>query len=192
MSLLVAKADISTMFDTSGKVADAKAVGDALDALSAAVLLYASGSTSTIKDVVDDALDDIDTLQGLTGDDIKYDSGTTSTISDIVDAIDGRVVSIEAWTASSIPYVAGGATMKATIDDILSSEAFAVHFDSNPNIARATFIDNRITSDHVVVNTTVNHTADVSWATATSTLTVECESGIPAMNLLLAIPATES
>ena len=50
---MVPKTDISTTLDTTGKVADAKAVGDAIAALNGSTLKYAGTGNDTIKSTVD-------------------------------------------------------------------------------------------------------------------------------------------
>jgi len=189
---LIPKTDISTNLTVTGKVADAKAVGDAIGALNGSTLLYTSGTEQTIKDAVDDVTERVGDLESLTGEDIPLSAGVATSIKATVDTMVGDIQNLNARTANEIPYVTNGGTIKAKVDAIDASQPFAVHFDENLTIVRATFNDSRITADHAVTNLAVQHPEDIVWITSAGTLTVECSAGIPAMDLLLCIPATNS
>lgn len=72
---LIPKTDISATLDTTGKVADAKAVGDAIAALDGETLLYETGGTDSIRDVVNGIETRVDSVEDRTANDIEYVSG---------------------------------------------------------------------------------------------------------------------
>jgi len=189
---LIPKTDITTSLTLTGKVADAKAVGDAIDSLNGSTLLYEAGTEQTIKEAVDNIGDRVSDLEGLTGDSIPMSSDDQTSINDTIDALSTSLQTVSNRTANEIPYVANGDTIKEKVDEIDSNQPFAVHFDENLNIVRATFNDSRITSNHVVTNLTVQHSADIEWETGEGTLTLSCTAGFPAMDLVLCIPATNN
>lgn len=189
---LIPKTDITTSLTLSGKVADAKAVGDAIGALNGSTLQYEPGIEQTIKDTVDGLTDRVDELERQTGEDIPLSASVSTSIEDTISALYTNVNDIGARTANEIPYVTNGETIKEKVDGINALQPFAVHFDENLSIVRATFNDARITSNHVVTNLAVQHSADISWETADGTLTLNCTAGFPAMDLVLCIPATNN
>lgn len=193
---LIPKTDISTNLTVSGKVADAKAVGDAISgavgALNGSTLQYDTNTEQTIKDTVDGLTDRVDELERQTGKDIPLSASVSTSIEDTISALSINVNNIGARTANEIPYVTNGETIKEKVDGINALQPFAVHFDENLSIVRATFNDARITSNHVVTNLAVQHSADISWETADGTLTLNCTAGFPAMDLVLCIPATNN
>ena len=187
---LIPKTDITTSLTLSGKVADAKAVGDAIGALNGSTLQYEPGTEQTIKDTVDGVADRVSDLESMTGENIPLSAGVVTSVEDAISSLNTSVGNLENRTGNEIPYVANGGTIKEKVDGIEASQPFAVHFNANSSIVRATFNDSRITSDHVVTSLFILHGGDVTWETGDGTLTLDCAAGIPALDLLLCVPAT--
>lgn len=192
VNLRVPKTDISTTLTESGKVADAKAVGDAIAALSGDVIPYETGGSDTVKDTVDAIADRVSALEDITGDDIPAGEGDTETVGQAIDRLGTAVETLGNRTANEIPYVTGGDTIKGKVDEVEEYMPFAVHFDENLNVTRVTFNDNRITENHVVASLTAQHSADITWTTSARALVLECQAGIPELDLVLCIPATNN
>lgn len=192
VNLRIPKTDISTTLTEAGKVADAKAVGDAISAMSGDNIPYSTGDTNTVKDTVDDIVDRVATLEQISGDDIPAGEGDTETVGTAIDRLDTAIDSLENRTANEILYTTGGDTIKTKVDEINGAMPFAVHFNENLNVTRVTFNDSRITEDHVVASLTARHPADILWTTSARALVLECQSGIPELDLVLCIPATNN
>lgn len=188
VDLRVPKTDISTTLDTAGKVADAKAVGDAIAALSGDSIPYEEGGTDTIRDTVDGLADNVETLSRRTGEDILLTTGGTENVTDAIERLDEA----SDRTANELLYEAGGGTIKAKVDGVENAMPFICHIPESLSLTRYTFNDNRITEDHVVASLTVEHPRDISWTTSSRALVLDCSSGIPEMDLVLSIPATNN
>lgn len=192
VNLRIPKTDISTTLTESGKVADAKAVGDRFEALSGENIVYESGGSTTIRETVGDIADRVSDLEDISGDNIPAGEGDTETVGQALDRLGRAVENIDDRTANEIPYETGGDTIKTKVDEINGAMPFAVHFNENLNVTRVTFNDSRITEDHVVASLTARHPADILWTTSARALVLECQSGIPELDLVLCIPATNN
>lgn len=192
VNLRILKADISTDLTVAGKVAEAKAVGDAIAALSGENVPYETNGAISIKETVDAVADRVSELESIDGDDIPAGAGETETVGQAIDRLGTAVDNLGDRTANEILYTAGGDTIKAVVDEIDGAMPFAVHFDENLNVTRATFNDNRITENHVVASLTAQHPADITWTTSARTLVLECQAGIPELDVVLCIPATNN
>ena len=192
VNLRIPKTDISTSLTESGKVADAKAVGDRFGELSGENIVYESGGSTTIRETVGDIADRVSDLEDISGDNIPAGEGDTETVGQALDRLGRAVENLDDRTANEIPYETGGDTIKAKVDEIEEAVPFSVHFNENLEVTRATINDSRITENHVVASVTVQHPADIVWTTSARALVLECQAGIPELDLLLSIPATNN
>ena len=115
---LIPKTDITTSLTVSGKVADAKAVGDAISALNGSTLPYEAGSSTSVRDTIESVEDRVETLEGKTGDDISVTTGASVPISTAIESISGRLDTVEQKTAANILYETNGDTIKVKVDGI--------------------------------------------------------------------------